>query len=45
MLKPLKIEESFEDNDNEWLAAFWSDFRRRLVNLLGFDFRTFPPCK
>lgn len=30
-------------SDNKWLSAFWNDFRRRVVNLLGFDFRKFSP--
>lgn len=38
MIKPLR----HEDESCTWLKAFYSDFRRRLVNLLGFEFRAFP---
>jgi len=29
--------------DMNWLLAYYADFRRRLVNLLGYQFRTFRP--
>jgi len=28
----------------KWLEAFWSDFRRRFVSLLGFQFRKMSPA-
>ena len=42
MIKPLKHdEENYEDS--AWLKAFYSDFRKRLISLLGYDgFRAFP---
>jgi len=27
-----------------WLPMFWADFRKRFVNLLGFDFKKFTPA-
>ena len=44
MIKPLKHDEENED-ESPWLKAFYSDFRRRLANLLGYEFRTFPSSK
>lgn len=29
--------------DTNWLLAYYADFRRRLVNLLGYQFRNFRP--
>ncbi|KAI3660400.1 hypothetical protein MP638_002483 [Amoeboaphelidium occidentale] len=29
--------------DKSWLYAFWKDFRKRFINLLGFEFRSFVP--
>ncbi|KAF1770748.1 hypothetical protein GCK72_002571 [Caenorhabditis remanei] len=44
MLKGL--EHASADSDEEpvatWLPVYWREFRRRLVNLLSFDFSTFP---
>ena len=46
MIKPLKQNEmETENSDAQWLSAFYSDFRRRLVNLLGFEFKSFPSRK
>lgn len=30
--------------DNEWLNAFWIDFRRRFLSLLSYQFKTFKPA-
>eukprot|EP00090_Calanus_glacialis_P035806 TRINITY_DN61083_c0_g1_i1.p1 TRINITY_DN61083_c0_g1~~TRINITY_DN61083_c0_g1_i1.p1 ORF type:complete len:1016 (-),score=368.39 TRINITY_DN61083_c0_g1_i1:49-3096(-) len=30
-------------NNTTWLTAFWTDFRRRLVNLLGYQLSALPP--
>ena len=46
MLKVLNHEEGdgkLSDNAMSWLPLFWADFRRRFVNLLGYDFRKFSP--
>uniref|UniRef100_A0A6J0SQ24 RNA cytidine acetyltransferase n=1 Tax=Pogona vitticeps TaxID=103695 RepID=A0A6J0SQ24_9SAUR len=41
MLKMLNEE---EENDQEnWLSAFWKDFRRRFLSLLSYQFSTFSP--
>ncbi|KAJ7344608.1 hypothetical protein JRQ81_000558 [Phrynocephalus forsythii] len=41
MLKMLTEE---EENDQEnWLTAFWKDFRRRFLSLLSYQFSTFSP--
>jgi len=54
MIKPLKDDEirfNLEMNDNlrtenqgklKWLAPFYQDFKKRLVSLLGFEFRSLP---
>uniref|UniRef100_A0A8C2D4S9 RNA cytidine acetyltransferase n=1 Tax=Cyprinus carpio TaxID=7962 RepID=A0A8C2D4S9_CYPCA len=41
MLKELNAEESTEQN--QWLSAFWKDFRRRFLSLLSFQFSKFSP--
>lgn len=45
MLKALRnqLDDSAPAN-NQWLQAFWSDFRRRFVSLLGFQFRKMSPA-
>ena len=47
MIKPLSHQENDENGpaDCTWLKAFFSDFRRRMVNLLGFEFRAFSSRK
>ncbi|KAG5892783.1 hypothetical protein JTB14_032659 [Gonioctena quinquepunctata] len=40
MLNVLNVEEVKED---DWLAAYWVDFRRRFVNLLSYQFSKFSP--
>ncbi|KAI9563099.1 hypothetical protein GHT06_010556 [Daphnia sinensis] len=30
--------------DHQWLQAFWLDFRRRFISLLGFQFRKMSPA-
>ena len=32
-----------EVSESKWLSEFGVDFKRRFVNLLGFDFRKFSP--
>ncbi|KAG5839158.1 hypothetical protein ANANG_G00201970 [Anguilla anguilla] len=39
MLKELNSEEE----QGQWLSAFWKDFRRRFLSLLSYQFRSFPP--
>uniref|UniRef100_A0A803T6I8 RNA cytidine acetyltransferase n=1 Tax=Anolis carolinensis TaxID=28377 RepID=A0A803T6I8_ANOCA len=41
MLKMLNEEE--EKEQENWLIAFWKDFRRRFLSLLSFQFSTFLP--
>ncbi len=31
-----------EEERPRWLTEFWKDFRRRIVHLLGYEFRKFP---
>jgi len=38
----LKVLDS-TSNNSTWLTEFWTDFRRRLVNLLGYQLSTLPP--
>uniref|UniRef100_A0AAY4C927 RNA cytidine acetyltransferase n=1 Tax=Denticeps clupeoides TaxID=299321 RepID=A0AAY4C927_9TELE len=42
MLKQLHAEE--ETEQNQWLLAFWKDFRRRFVSLLSYQFHNFSPA-
>ncbi|KAL4224487.1 N-acetyltransferase 10 [Mactra antiquata] len=39
MLKALRSEE----NESNWLQAFWLDFRRRFISLMSYQFREFTP--
>lgn len=41
MLKMLSEEE--ENEQDNWLIAFWKDFRRRFLSLLSYQFSTFSP--
>ncbi|XP_062973484.1 RNA cytidine acetyltransferase [Elgaria multicarinata webbii] len=41
MLKTLNEEEDTEQEN--WLTAFWKDFRRRFLSLLSYQFSTFSP--
>jgi N-acetyltransferase 10 len=31
-----------EENDDSWLSSYTTDFRKRLINLLSYEFRTLP---
>ncbi|GFN76132.1 RNA cytidine acetyltransferase [Plakobranchus ocellatus] len=42
MLKTLNT--TSDPERQAWLAAFWKDFQKRLVNLLAYQFRTFKPA-
>jgi len=44
MLKPLKNSEVQLPGglDQDWLTLYTSDFRRRMISLLGFEFRRLP---
>ncbi len=45
MLKVLRNQLLDDSVDNsQWLQAFWLDFRRRFVSLLGFQFRKMSPA-
>ena len=37
------LDQGGESEEPRWLSEFWRDFRRRIVNLLGFEFRKFTP--
>ncbi|CAL8261192.1 unnamed protein product [Merluccius merluccius] len=41
MLKDLRTEEVSEHA--QWLSAFWTDFRRRFISLLSYQFSSFQP--
>ncbi|XP_020390411.1 RNA cytidine acetyltransferase isoform X1 [Rhincodon typus] len=43
MLKTLNAEEDVESTQQNWLFAFWTDFRRRFLSLLSYQFSGFPP--
>lgn len=45
MLKVLQNQlDDFAPSGDQWLQAFWTDFRRRFVSLLGFQFRKMSPA-
>ena len=45
MLKVLKNQlDDLTHGDGQWLQAFWSDFRRRFLSLLGYQFRKMSPA-
>ncbi|KAL6425941.1 hypothetical protein ACFW04_008920 [Cataglyphis niger] len=33
---------NIEQNNDKWLQAYWSDFRRRFLSLLSYSFNTYP---
>ncbi|KAJ3595939.1 hypothetical protein NHX12_002348 [Muraenolepis orangiensis] len=41
MLKDLRTEEA--SDQAQWLPAFWTDFRRRFISLLSYQFSSFQP--
>lgn len=41
MLNVLHADENSESDD--WLTAYWTDFRKRFISLLSFQFRSFSP--
>ena len=43
VLKPVGVEDGASSNDR-WLQAFWTDFRRRFISLLGFQFSKLSPA-
>ncbi|XP_069755546.1 RNA cytidine acetyltransferase [Narcine bancroftii] len=43
MLKILNEEEFMETAQKNWLRAYWTDFQRRFLSLLGYQFSNFPP--
>ncbi|XP_067850129.1 RNA cytidine acetyltransferase [Heptranchias perlo] len=43
MLKTLNEEEGVETAQENWLRAFWTDFRRRFLSLLSYQFSSFSP--
>ncbi|PSN31816.1 RNA cytidine acetyltransferase [Blattella germanica] len=46
MLHVLHSDDNEQDESKKglWLSEFWTDFRRRFVSLLGFQFRSFTPA-
>lgn len=40
----LKTLHSGAESDTDWLPAFWTDFRKRFVSLLSYQFRSFSPA-
>lgn len=39
----LHVLHSEEPSPNDWLAAYWTDFRRRFLSLLSYQFSKFSP--
>ncbi|KAK4885895.1 hypothetical protein RN001_002166 [Aquatica leii] len=44
MLKTLKIDDDDSNQNNDWLNAYWIDFRRRFTSLLSYQFKSFTPA-
>lgn len=44
MMKTLLSDAQVVNCSAEWLQSFYEDFRKRFVNLLGFQFRSFSPA-
>lgn len=44
MLKVLKNQLDDAPVNDQWLQAFWIDFRRRFISLLGYQFRKLSPA-
>lgn len=44
MLKVLSNQLDDSAPSDQWLQAFWVDFKRRYVNLLGYQFRKMSPA-
>jgi len=44
MMKGLLSDAQVVNCADGWLRAFYEDFRKRFANLLGFQFRAFPPA-
>ncbi|KAJ8971724.1 hypothetical protein NQ317_002554 [Molorchus minor] len=40
MINVLNSDKSFENN---WMSYYWTDFRKRFINLLGYQFKKFSP--
>lgn len=40
----LNVINSEESQKEDWLMAYWVDFRKRFISLLGYQFRTFSPA-
>ncbi|EFA83474.1 putative N-acetyltransferase [Heterostelium album PN500] len=41
MLRELKSDQSNVSASDNWLFSFYQDFRKRFINLLGYEFRSF----
>lgn len=42
MLADLNVDvENIQKQSNKWLPAYWTDFRRRFVSLLAYQFNSF----
>jgi len=39
----LHVFEEQNADGSAWLKEFWTDFRRRFISLLGFQFKSFAP--
>lgn len=39
----LNVLNTDEIKENDWLVAYWVDFRRRFINLLAYQFSKFSP--
>lgn len=40
----LHVLHSEEASPEDWLAAYWTDFRRRFISLLSYQFSKFTPA-
>lgn len=43
MLNVLNMDD-VELKENNWLTAYWTDFRKRFISLLSYQFSSFTPA-
>ena len=42
MIKPINVEENDNLQEQSWVSSYYTDFKKRMLNLLGFEFRALP---
>lgn len=42
MIKPINVEEGEDVQEKSWVSSYYTDFKKRMLNLLGYEFRALP---